>query len=212
MSNVIGPAEQNDQKISDALATLCIPPRAIMHVEVFRVKFLPFFSLKGLPKEDIDKMLDLMSRRTGAKHTEKDLIGNMINEWILEVKNPYLKVDVIDDNRKVLYTIPPIFDQTRDAVKQTDQSIVRLIEQVGHQARVHEKLGERYMHSAVLPLIDNPHYSLEYFEMWNKVFAANNLPLYDLSAVGGKNETAETPTSDVSDGIPAVDEFEDDGF
>lgn len=209
---MINPGNGLDDKIFNALEVLTIPPRRRLSLELFSAKYLPFFTLNAIPKEHVNFMLDRMSRQTGAEHTERDLIGNLISEWFSEIGNPYIECDIVNKEGKIVYTIPPLFDQSREAISDGQANVSQLIEQVANNAKVHHQLGVNHMNKHLLPLVTNPHYSLQYFEMWNKVFAYHDLPLYDLSAYGIGEPTEKEKES--PDGIKVEDgkKFDADGF
>lgn len=191
--------EVNDPKVSEAFEILGNISKPVMSEQKFREKYLPFLKLEPIPKEHIEYLLARMSAATGrAKHTEKDLIGNLTNEWLSDVGSMYADVDIVNERDEVIFTVPAFFDRAQTPIKDSDK-FARNAEHAALQAEVMPTEATRYINKTMLPLVNSVITNVEYAEKWNKIYRYYDLPLFKIN--GTSETTAETTNSNVVDGF-----------
>lgn len=189
----------NDPKISEAFEILGNIAKPVMSEQKFREKYLPFLKLEPIPQEHIDFLLEKMRAVTGrVKHTEKDLIGNLTNEWLTDVGSMYADVDIVDEKGEVIFTVPAFFDRAQTPIKDAG-SFARNAEHAALQAEVMPTEATRFINKTMLPLVNGTITNVEYAEKWNKIYRYYDLPLFKIN---GSSESKSTTLADnVVDGF-----------
>lgn len=188
MSELPGVNQENDERMVSVFDTLLKPPVAKMQERVFVENFLPFLNPKGLPKEHVEQMLATMEARTGNRHTEKDLIGNMMNQWLEYTGNPYIECEVYDQEGKHIFTVPALF-QRQDIIKETDAArLPELIENAYNQSRVLPMMGTNFINQHISPLFHHPTLTAEFIKQWNVIFERYGMELLPSPDTPVKND------------------------
>lgn len=205
MSNV--PSNTLDKRMAEAFDILLQPVTERMSLALFQKKYLPFLTLNPIPQEAVDAMLLNMSSKTGANHTTRDLIGNLLNEWTNDINGTvFAEVEVYDGEGNIVYVVPPLLSNKEELIPR-DLDIAQMVEHAGNQARILPEMGENFIRNEIIPLIRKPNMSERYKEMWNRIYKYHDLPLYPTSK---NTEEANHTTTDVT-GSEIIDDFNDFG-
>lgn len=189
----------NDEKMSEVFDILGTIPNPQMRESIFREKYLPFLKLDPIPKEDVELLLERMRAVTGNhRHTEKDLMGNLTNEWLKDVGSMYADVDVIDAEGIHVFTVPAFFDRIQTPVANSD-AFARNAEHAALQAEVMPTEATRFIHNRMLPLVNKRVINVEYAERWNVIYRYYGLPLFKIN--GKDDSRSDAPSSDAVDGF-----------
>lgn len=118
--------------------------------------------------------------------------------WINVVaQSPFSPVDVVDQQHNVLFTVPPVYDQTAiQPVPPSDQHIKSIAEVVATSdqlARLHPSQGEHYLNAELNQrslIMRQPANVLRHAQTWNAIFERYGRP--PLVALVNKAETEAT--------------------
>lgn len=204
-----------DQKTREALVALTQPETNEMKEAVFRAKFLPFFKLEGIPKEDLDRLIASIPRALYSNRATEDTLRSIImNQWMLEVKSPYLDTEVYDVEGKLVFVIPPIMVRQDSIITNPNLNVSDVVAMAINQDRVHPRLGDRVIDNYLTPFIGEPLKNIELIEMWNKVFDYYGTKQYDLTPppVGEPEDDGVKGSVDENGYRVIDDEDEEDGF
>lgn len=197
---------QNDEKVASALDFLTKPQMQRMAYNTFYTQFLPFFDLEGIDPDVVNEMLSDMSNRTGAEHTEKDLMGNLIGKWVEYVPSPFKPTEIIDGDGSVVYVVPPILDNSRASIEGDASKIYALVDQASNQAKVHPSLGDRFIKEKIIPLVSGSVINIEYVKMWNVIFDHHGMKKFN---IGDEEKVVEDQKPiDVDDSVQDL-EYDD---
>lgn len=198
--------EKNDKEMLKVFEVLNQPIRATMSESYFVTNFLPFLKRTPIPEEDINQMLFRMEQQTGQKHTEKDLIANMIGHWIERVGSVYYECDVQDETGKTIYTVPPLCDDYEVFDQFTSEHIAAILEHANKQAEIIPDMGTQYLLDNVVNRVQKNTNGGKYVEAWNKIYAYYGLPKFgeDLNnpQVGRKDVIAKSVEEAIFDEFP----------
>lgn len=174
------PSDVNDIATQRMFDALLAPVKKRMKLNTFQTKFLPFLSSIPIPAEDIAVMIQTMERKTGQRCSVDDLHANLLNEWLDDLGQNigigYVEVDVVDADGTVVYTVPPLLDNSEDVLLD-DINIAALTEQAINQSKVLPAQGIKFINTHILPFIRRPEIKSRYIDMWNKIYTYHGLPL-----------------------------------
>lgn len=200
MSNEIvgNPAKVNSDEMSQALDLLTRPIPQTMRLEVFERDFLPFFNLKGIEKEIVDEMLaDLSRNHMGLKTTEKDLIHNLMNNWMSKVRSAYLPTDIVDRDGNVVYTVPAVLRAPDSPVNVPGHILVQLLETASNKYNVLPMEGNNFFRMEILPHVKTGQVTIEELQQWNKIFDHYGMPRYNIPGEETVNPQVKTTESSI---------------
>lgn len=208
-----------DQQMREALISLVEPQFNSMAEAVFRVKFLPFFKLEGIPPEDLPKLLASIPRHISPRPNEDTLRSLISHEYLSEVRNPYLETEVFNDRDEIVFIIPPFFIRQDSVIINRNLNVSDVVTAAINQDRIHPRLGDRVIDEGLTPFIGQPTKDIRYLEMWNKIYDYYGTKQYDLSFVDkpdsedGDDTVPDTGLKVDENGIRVIDEDDDDdGF
>lgn len=205
----MGPQNVLDDKMDKVFDALLEPVRKRIALVNFEKKYLPFLTVAPIPKEVVSEMLHVMSQRTGSVHTASDLHGNLMNEWIGEIGSPFVEVEVIDAEGRIVYIVPPLLDNERELIED-NADLPQLVEQASNQGRILPELAVKFINNNILPLIRKPITNPKHIAMWNKIYTFHGLPLIE-SYPDGKPVEAVAAEKQTQNDIEQVDSFDEFG-
>ena len=107
---------------------------------------------------------------------DKDLMYQVtIENWIKVAGNPYKSVDIVDNNNKVLFTVPPPFN--RDAinpVSNDDVPLAHVVKSAQQYANIAPAQGLHYLNAELTKralVMKTATHVMNNLEAWNAIFA-----------------------------------------
>lgn len=123
---------------------------------------------------------------------EESIYGATIRDWT-ERFGALSRVDVVDKDNTVLFTVPPFMDSNVIRPrKEGEERVVDIIEGARKRSMIHPVQGENFIRTKFEETanrlnvsIDNKHY----LDVWNSIFKRYNkpVPFPDLEQSGSKN-------------------------
>lgn len=210
--------EKNTEKDIAMLDTVLTIPRLEMPLSVFERDFLPVINPKSQNGEVANEIIKEIERKTGGRHSTRDIVGNILNRWI-DYHNthtaPYLYTDV-KDGADIVYTVPPLLSNGEVIVPNVDSAMLTAtILHAGDLATVHQNMALQHLNENLKPLIRKPQVNQENIDLWNKIYTYHGMPTVEY--VDGtlkpleKTETVikkNGVTYDASGAISDMDEYD----
>jgi hypothetical protein len=133
---------------------------------------------------------------------EENLYNASFQTWFSFAGTPFTSVDVIDENGKVLFTVPPILDRSViNSVSNTRVSMASVLTTSRQFARIHPNQGKAYLDTELrkrATIKKVPTNMLKYLTTWNAIFKRY-----------GKDEIMEVKETNTPEVVKtSVDDFE----
>lgn len=204
---------EKDREMSEIFEILAEIPVSKMTERVFRRNFLPFINPMGIPKEDEEKLLEILRARVGSNRVKREALrGNLINMWLEYVASLYHACEVYDDNGLLVFTVPPLVDRGFSDIRDVAK-IPRIVQAALDHAGILPIMGTKTLNEGLLPLIGNGDISKENIAMWDKIFKYYDLPTYHEAVNATKangdavSKTVTTHSDDDGEEFEVVDDF-----
>ncbi len=145
------------------LNSLLEPERHVFPEYLFKSTWLPFFA--GLTDEI-----------SGKKAT--------ISDWLDVAGTAYNEVDIVDQDGKVLFTVPPLLRDTPLMEKRHPNDTMReaMAEYINY-ASLHPKMGKAYLEKVISSKIPRKPADVRYIRRWNDIFVRYGLPPIELTPI-----------------------------
>lgn len=131
---------------------------------------------------------------------EENIYNATMNTWLSVAGSPFNEVDIIDNNGKILFTVPPVYN--RNNVHPVDPniglpSVASMVATAKQYAQMHPRQGEAYLKSELnkrAMLVENEGQHLVNLNAWNEIFKRyGRTPIMALESEQPSNGSNITP-------------------